>query len=345
MFRVSAAAVLVSFSLIACGGAATEEDRSAQREGRDIAAIAIGDASTCTMSTSGHVECDGRNAGIEDAIAISVGHDHTCAVRQGGRVACFGNNEHGQLGDDTSVSRAQPVDIDGLTDVVGVSAGFHRTCAWTSGGEALCWGTSEYDPHRMIEAPRDVLSPRKLDLAGVKSIALGSFHGCALLESGTVSCWGANYFGQLGDGTEILRETPVAAHVIRVKQIAAGTHHTCALLEAGIVQCWGADLVGQLGEATNTPGRHRTEPTDIPDLRRVQSLVAASDHTCVLIEGRTAPRCWGYNDVGQVSPGKPHIVRPVTIPSGIDDVRTIASGANRTCAVRVDGEVTCWGER
>lgn len=344
MLRVSVSAVLVSFCLMACGGAASEEDRSGQREGRDVAAIAIGDTSTCTMSTSGHVECDGRNAGIEDAIAISVGHNHACAVRHGGRVACFGTNDHGQLGDGTSVSREEPIDLEGLADVVGVSAGFNRTCAWTSAGDALCWGTSEYDPHRMIEEPRDVLVPHKLELARVKSIALGSFHGCALIDDGTVRCWGANYFGQLGDGTELPRETPVAAHVIRVKEIAAGTHHTCALLEVGIVQCWGADLVGQLGEASTTPGQHRTEPTDIPGLRRVRSLVAASDHTCVLVEGRTAPRCWGYNDVGQVSPGKPYIVRPVTIPSGIDDVRAIASGANRTCAVRVDGEVKCWGD-
>jgi alpha-tubulin suppressor-like RCC1 family protein len=344
MLRVQLSGVLVSLSLIACGGASTEEDRGGQKDGRDIAAIAIGDTSTCTMSASGHVECDGRNVGIEDATSISVGHNHSCAVRVGGHVACFGGNEHGQLGDGTSVSREQPADIGGLVDVVGVSAGFNRTCAWTTAGDALCWGTSEYDPHKSIETPRDNLAPQKLEVANVKSIALGAFHACALIEGGTVKCWGANYFGQLGDGTEIARDTAAPAHVINVKQLAAGTHHTCALLDAGIVQCWGADIVGQLGEASTTPGKHRTEPTDIPGLRRVQSIVAASDHTCVLIEGRTAPRCWGYNDVGQVSPGKPYIVRPATIPSGVDDVKSVASGPNRTCAVRVDGAVKCWGE-
>lgn len=346
MLRITTALSL-SFALsllVGCGAAPTDDDRGGQAEGQAVAAIAIGDTSTCTLSAHGAVECDGRAVGIDDAIAISVGHDHTCAVRRSGKVACFGGNEHGQLGDGTVVAHDQPVDVDGLSDIVGVTAGFSRTCAWTSTGDALCWGSSEFDPHKSAVAPRDQVKPISISIAHVKSISLGGFHACALIEGGTIQCWGANYFGQLGDGTEQAHDSPAPAHIANATQVAAGTHHTCAILADGDVQCWGADIVGQLGQGNvGQPGRHVVEPTKLPDLKRARNIVAASDHTCVLLEGRTAPRCWGYNDVGQVSPGKPYVVRPATIPTGIDDVAVIGSGANRTCAARVDGSVKCWG--
>jgi alpha-tubulin suppressor-like RCC1 family protein len=338
-----ASAVLVACSLIACGGGANDDDRTGQVDGRTITAIAIGDSSTCTLTARGFVECDGRIV-ADDGAAISVGHDHLCVVRRNGRVACLGENKHGQLGDGTTAARDQLVDL-ALADVAGVTAGFNRTCAWTKSGDAYCWGAMEFDPHRGIDAPRDATTPVQLQLVHVKSIALGGFHACALIENGSVQCWGSNYFGQLGLGDEIEREIPTPTSVAGAIAISTGTHHSCAILHDGKVQCWGADIVGQLGEASDgfEAGKHRNFPTTIPTLRRARALIAASDHTCVLLEGRTAPRCWGYNDMGQVSPGLPHIVRPATIPAGIDDVAVIGSGANRTCAVREDGAFKCWG--
>lgn len=344
MLRVSASAVLVSFCLLhamACGGASADEDRAGQADGTNIAAIAIGDASTCTMTARGDVQCDGRTV-VQDGVAISAGRDHVCAVRRGGRVVCFGGNQYGQLGDGTTETRTEPVEV-ALEGAVGVTAGFNRTCAWTANGDAYCWGSMEFDPHAGTVNPRAATTPLKIDLVQVKSISLGAFHACALIENGSVQCWGANYFGQLGDGTDIAHDAPMPALVNGATQVSAGTHHTCAILLNGTVQCWGADLVGQLGEGAYDPGKHTGQPATIPGLRNAKSLIAASDHTCVLLEGRSAPRCWGYNDVGQVSPGKPYIVRPATIPTGIDDVVVIGSGANRTCAAREDGALKCWG--
>lgn len=337
-----ASAVLVACSLVACGGSGPDEDRTGQADDELITAIAIGDAHSCTIRGRGLLECDGR-AIADDAIAISAGYDHACFVRKTGALACFGGNEHGQLGDGTNAAHEQPVEI-GLQNVAGVTTGFHRTCAWTTNGDAYCFGALELDPHEMLVAPRDATSPVKLDLAHVKSVSLGGFHACALIENGSVQCWGSNYFGQLGLGDEVARAVPTPTSVAGAVAISSGTHHTCAILQDGKVQCWGADIVGQLGEASGgEAGKHRNVPTTIPTLRRARAVVAASDHTCVLMEGRSAPRCWGFNDVGQVSPGLPYIVRPATIPAGIDDVVVIGSGANRTCGVRDDGKMKCWG--
>src|SRR4051812_26825181 len=35
----------------------------------------------------------------------------------------------------------------------------------------------------------------------------GSEHTCAVNVSGGVECWGSNYFGQIGDGTNLYRTT------------------------------------------------------------------------------------------------------------------------------------------
>jgi len=45
--------------------------------------------------------------------------------------------------------------------------------------------------------------------SGVSSISAGSRHACAVLDTGTVKCWGDNQVGQLGDGTNEDRRTPV----------------------------------------------------------------------------------------------------------------------------------------
>ena len=48
--------------------------------------------------------------------------------------------------------------------------------------------------------------------SGVVALALGAEHSCALLQSGSMKCWGSNQYGQLGDGTTVSQETPIAVN-------------------------------------------------------------------------------------------------------------------------------------
>jgi len=80
-------------------------------------------------------------------------------------------------------------------------------------------------------------------VAAAGSSTVGTGHTCALLSTGQVSCWGSNDGGQLGDGTMVMRPTPVAAAGIGgATAITAGGRQTCVLLTPVDARCWGTQL-------------------------------------------------------------------------------------------------------
>ena len=71
-------------------------------------------------------------------------------------------------------------------------------------------------------------------------LATGFSSSCALSPDGTVRCWGNNSQGQLGDGTQTTRLTPVAVSgLTNIVAVTAGDFHGCALRNDGTVRCWG----------------------------------------------------------------------------------------------------------
>jgi len=95
------------------------------------------------------------------------------------------------------------------------------------------------------------------------SVCGGNGHSCALLANGTVQCWGWNYRGQLGDGSQMNRSSPVTVTGLSgVLELACGGEHNCARLANGVV-CWGANYWGELGDNTN---QHRSAPVTVQGL-------------------------------------------------------------------------------
>jgi len=93
-------------------------------------------------------------------------------------------------------------------------------------------------------------------IEGAVEIAAAARHTCARLASGVVRCWGYNGFGQLGDGSDEERETPVdVSGIDDAVGLAVGVRHGCVLRRSGGVACWGRNHEGQLGDWT-TEARH-----------------------------------------------------------------------------------------
>jgi alpha-tubulin suppressor-like RCC1 family protein len=128
----------------------------------------------------------------------------------------------------------------------------------------------------------------------VSSVALGGDHTCAIKTDGSLWCWGYNGYGQLGDGTNTIRYTPVPI-TSGVSSVALGPYHTCAVKQDGSLYCWGSNQYGQVG--VGPVGSSVISPVEV--MQDVLTVSAGSYHTCAIkIDGTLW--CWGYNYYGQV---------------------------------------------
>jgi alpha-tubulin suppressor-like RCC1 family protein len=124
--------------------------------------------------------------------------------------------------------------------------------------------------------------------------------------SGGAKCWGYNQYGQIGDGTNSARTTPVNVSGLTsgVASISTGANHTCAVTTSGGAKCWGYNLYGQLGDGTITD---RSTPGDVSGLTSgvaafTDQIGALGDYTCAMTTSGGA-KCWGYNLYGQLGDG------------------------------------------
>jgi len=249
--------------------------------GSGVTAIAGGAFHTCALTAGGTVKCWGLNVSGQlgddteverwtpvdvvglggDAIAIAAGDSHSCAILRGGRVRCWGENLYGQLGDGTTHRRLTPVDVVGLSrGVTALSLGGRHSCAIV-GGVVRCWGGNLFGQIGDGTRGRRLVPVRVAGLrADAIAIAVGDGHSCALTVSEGLRCWGYNGWGQLGDGTDVNRLSPVAVSGLRrgVTAVATGARHTCARTVTGNVKCWGYNLFSQLGDGT--PAEIRLQP-------------------------------------------------------------------------------------
>jgi alpha-tubulin suppressor-like RCC1 family protein len=328
-------------------------------------AMQLGAEHTCGVLAGGRLKCWGTNwtgqlgdgtnvhrnapvdvVGLSSGVSmVATGSEHTCAVVDDGRVKCWGTDWMGQLGDGANVNRNTPVDVVGLpSGAVAIATGSEHTCVILADGRVMCWGANGTG---QLGDGTNVHRNTPVDVGGLPSgaiaIAAGSEHSCAVLAGGQLKCWGANWTGQLGDGTNAHRNTPVdvAGLSSGVVGIAAGAEHTCAVLGDGRVKCWGTNGTGQLGDGTNVS--HNT-PADVVGLvPRVTALATGSEHSCALT-ARGSVHCWGTNWMGQLGDGSNHNRNlPVDVAGMWSGVVEIATGAEHTCALTARGAMRCWG--
>ncbi|MFD0369474.1 hypothetical protein [Streptomyces sp. NPDC127114] len=198
-------------------------------------------------------------------------------------------------------------------------------------------------------------------LGRIVQVAAAGWHSLGVLEDGSVVAWGHNASGQLGDGTDTDRTTPVrvcaigepapcARHLKGVVAVAAGVVHSMALLTDGTVVSWGNNAYGQLGDGTAV--NHRTSPVRVcavnatapctTHLSGVTALAAGYQHSLAVLADGTAA-AWGLNTDGQLGDASTQD-RTVPVPvSGLTEVVSVAGGVYHSVAVRADGTVRAWG--
>ena len=176
-------------------------------------------------------------------------------------------------------------------------------------------------------------------------VAVGANHRCALDAAGSAYCWGWNQYGQLGDGTNTNRSTPVAVQAggQHYVALAAGGQHTCGLIANGTVQCWGRNEgVGALGDGTLTD---RNSPVGVimPSGVTYAKITAGAFHTCGLSAGGRA-YCWG--EAGMLGTSATAFVAsttPVQVTTDSLFATVDANGSRTTCGRTAGGRHLCWG--
>jgi len=331
-----------------------------------VSSISSGGDHTCALTTSGGAKCWGNNfhgqlgdgtvkvrytpvdvTGLASGIiSVSSGYMHTCAVTSTGSLKCWGDNDRGQLGDGKTTDSYTPVDITDITSgVTSISSGGSHTCAVTTSGGVKCWGNNYSG---LLGDGSDISRYTPVDMtglaSGIISISTGYMHTCASTSSGGVKCWGDNDFGQLGDGTNTDRNTPIDVVDLTsgIISVSTGYVHTCAITSSGGVKCWGFNYDGQLGDGSDIS---RYAPDDVVGLTSgVISVSTGYMHTCAVTTSGGV-KCWGDNHYGQLGDGtNTNRNAPVDVVGLTSGIASVSSGANHTCAVTTSGGVKCWGD-
>ncbi len=274
----------------------------------------------------------------EQAVQLSVGFSHSCVVSRSGKVRCWGSDDRGQLGNGAPLERSHiPLEASGITGATVVATGDYHTCAILSGA-VKCWGANDKGQlgnGLSLDSATPVALPSLS--SGVVALALGGEHSCALTSAGGVKCWGRNDHGQVGDGSNVDRSSPVDVFELTsgVKALAAGKQHTCALMQSGQMRCWGA---GEGADALTSAAIAGFGAGD-----EIVGIAAGKFHTCARLRSGEL-KCWGDNSLGQLGDGTAiRRVTPTSVPTLGSGVTAIALGAGHTCAVTRNNGVKCWG--
>ena len=149
------------------------------------------------------------------------------------------------------------------------------------------------------------------DLAVTVSAGIG--HTMILKIDGTLWGFGLNHYGQLGDGTNIYRDTPVKI-MEGVRSVSAGNKHTMILKTDGTLWGCGSNYAGQLGNGTL-----EDSPTPVQVMENVCAVNASFGYTLILKTDGTLWTC-GLNYSGQPNPTPVQVMDEVMLPDGSNAV-------------------------
>ena len=323
---------------------------------------------------------DGVDSGFTYTQAAAGGF-HVLAVGSDGIVYSWGANDHGQLGDGTTVERSKPQPVPDPNDTsqpfkaVQVSAGAYDSAAISPVGHVYTWGSEgnsrdgnfnpSFTPPRKTPTPAAAPDGSGQGLQAVR-VSLGWSFIMALDEDGNVYAWGYNNYGQLGNNSTSSAYTATPARVrdpnspndpgkgLQATQISAGTDHGLAIDRNGTVLSWGHNNSGQLGNGS-TYDQPAPEPIKNPGGRGSFTAVGISTGVIysLAVDSSGNTWAWGYNAYGQLGNGDvfalltPTRVRSPDPSAGASaslQATRVSAAQYHSLAIGQDGNAYAWGD-
>jgi len=275
------------------------------------------------------------------ALAAGLGLLATASAQD--TVWAWGANDKGQLGDNSTTERHEPVGVHHLTRIVGVSAGMALSFALRSDGTVWAWGDGRIGYLGDGRTDAEEHEPIQVhSLGDVVAISSGDLHCLALRNDGTVWAWGSDYYGQVGNDSSVMDPyEPVLVHNLTdAVAVAGGFGHSLAIRNDATVCAWGDNYFGELGDGTTGGTSHA--PVQTLNLTDVVAIAAGNGHSLALRSDGTV-WAWGANSHGQLGNDS---TTPRDVPVQVHNlagVVAIAAGHTHSLALASDGTVWAWG--
>ena len=304
------------------------------------------------------LDCNGEVAVVTTFLNLgnrsTFGHSHACARKDDVSLWCWGKGDNGQLGNGTTGTSEDPIQVIALGNEVAESNGINHHCARKTDGSLWCWGKNNNG--QLGDGTESMrTSPIQVAALGNDVISFGTheLHTCAVKSNGTLWCWGNNSGGELGDGTTTKRKSPVEITALG-GDVASVSHghgkNTCSIKNDGTVWCSGPNDLGQCGTGLVSsrellPAQVVRDDTGLA-LDGITDVCTGFKHVCGRRYDGTV-WCWGDNQYGQLGHGSYAAKSLDAIAVALGEVEAVpgglACGLYHNCAIGRDGSVSCWG--
>jgi alpha-tubulin suppressor-like RCC1 family protein len=304
-------------------------------------AASSSDDHTCAIATDGSAWCWGDDGWgqLGDGLTsnslsplptrlqlatIAVGDNFSCGTDAAGQVTCWGDGRYGQLG--ALAAAPAPTGLGIAASRLAIAGA--QTCV-ISAGALSCTGRNALG--QLASAPGEAHVPVRSDTrTDWTAIVAGGTHACGVTSGGATWCWGINDEGEVGDGTLLDRQLPVAGGGGGLASLVAGPRTTIGVAANGSAWLWGCDYAGN----SNNPTPEQLAMTGWG------REAVGYEHTCGML-GSTI-YCRGDNTYGQLGDGTTTASSNTLVPGSWS---AVAAGTNTTCAIATaGGAVSCWGD-
>ena len=174
-----------------------------------------------------------------------------------------------------------------------------------------------------------------------EKISAGGDHSIGLKTDGSLWVWGQNYYGEIGDSSNVNSAIPVQiGYETNWNKISGGTYHSVAIKDDGTLWAWGYNSNGQLGIGSITDSNI---PVQIGNSSMWSQITCGGDHSLGLKTDGTL-WAWGSNSMGQIGDATNTDKNiPTQIGNATDWNFVSASDWHHSMALKTDGTLWTWG--
>lgn len=163
-------------------------------------------------------------------------------------------------------------------------------------------------------------------------VSLGEDSSAAIRDNGSLWMWGENFNGQLGDGTDVTRSTPVGI-MTNVKSVSLGAFHSAAIKEDGSLWMWGSNGHGQYGDGT-----YISSNIPVKIMENVKNAALGYESTAVIKEDGSL---WMWGNVEWARSG--NTISSNTPVKVMENVKSVSIGIFDTAVIKEDDSLWVFG--